>query len=105
MNISETNLAREKVDSQSVESLPVFEIRRNPFTRLYAVFYKVGPKGEWKELTRNGISMLGEPSIPEKLRSRFRFRARWRLCSLVAWFWRRDQEKRTKDIYLANRPS
>ena len=72
---------------------PVLEVKFNPISKRYAVFFKLTAKSEWEELTAWGISMIGEPSYPRLLRSRFRFMARWRMCVELDRMFHRSESK------------
>lgn len=79
----------------------ILELRRNPHTSLWAVFFKCGVKGEWQELTAWGTSMMGEPATPRLLRTRFKFIANWRMLTELDRVYRRDHERATANTFLA----
>lgn len=105
MNMRLTNLAQEQWSFSCVEKTPIFDVRRNPHTNKYAVFYAIGPGGKWKELTGLTGSTMGEPSSLILKRTRFKFIAMDRMTQALDYAMRFDEMMATESRFLSNAPA
>jgi hypothetical protein len=92
----------EIMKSEDPLDMPIMEIRRNPHTNKYAVFYKVGASGKWKELYKAEYCgcFAGGGTVYTKLRTKIKWLANYRMNSNLLDFFKRHTEFRTQNKFI-----
>ena len=83
-------------DGSDPSALPIMEVRRNPHTKLYAVFFRINNKEPWKELAKDHpIYGFDRGS----LRTKFKFIAHWRMRNQLVDFYKRQLDYHTRNKF------